>query len=491
MEKVDALRRHLDGLDCRITRRHRWRGEAPVLAPFYLVSWLAGFCKDFSVAEVLKSGRITRGISLALSQLGAIVLITVAGCNWFAAPKPDLHKSFLAAEAALSAGNQDEARSTIALLESEPTWVLHRRYLIGRLLQLQGDHSKALTEFGESRKHPELYVPSNTYAAESLIQIAQTPSAINLLNSALARDPKFGPAHRAMAIVLHDLGATDGVIFHCNELCAIDDKDYRPRYLLAEISKRAEDYERAISLYQEALDRNPPPELANKLIIDRASCILEQQDPQTAKEELERLEPSPARNLVLAETEIQLGSYDSAKELLQSVLRFSPRELRPLLLMARLLEEKGDLEGAMANYRTASEKHDYDFNAQLQYAQFLSRRGEKERSQNVLERANQIREARKQLTELTKRASTHPSDAKVRYELASMARRQGLLDTAEVWLRRARQLDPDHTQEPDDSEPEDSDGDGQPTEENTSASAPRDPVTTPGQDAQPNSASDE
>ena len=302
---------------------------------------------------------------------------------------------------------------------------------------------EALALLNKAAEDPAAIPPAHELAGELLYRLGETDTATRLLLNCVAIDPKRVGAHRWLAAIYYDIGAMNDALDHLAEVAELDPKDHRTWYMRGTILSDFERHPEAVQAFKEALSRVPDgPEKAN-VRIDLAASLLAIRTPQEALDQLNEIESETIQVLELkAECFYSLGNAEGALELLE---HFSSRQLSSsaMLLKARILRDRGDLEDSIQLLEKAANQFPFEFEIRSFLMSAYSAAGREELAKLELEAMNRLRDNRLRFTELHHQAMQNNADASIRIELGKLAMDLGKPDLAKSWFRAAASLLPD------------------------------------------------
>jgi len=272
---------------------------------------------------------------------------------------------------------------------------------------------------------------------ESLFRLGDFAKAELLLTRLTAESRREVQAHRILAAMYYDLGATALVFRELEAIQQLAPDDYRPYHLAALIHADEEEFDAAATSFRQALDRHPPQVIAEQLSLELARALVRNRQYQAALDELETQIESAERSTLEAECFWSLGDLPQALERVETVLQAHPGQVAALRLKARLLEQRGQLEGALEALEQVLQKEPYDVESRYLFVQLLGSRGrleERDRQQAEYSRWKALHD---RMVELNRTASEQPDAVAPRRELVTVCRELGRERLAEMWQRSA------------------------------------------------------
>jgi predicted Zn-dependent protease len=178
-----------------------------------------------------------------------------------------------------------------------------------------------------------------------------------------------------------------------------------------------------------------------------AGCLLETGRYEEALAQLEYLRPRRPDDPELAVRRARcldgLGRADEARQALDAVLAGHPDYGPALLARGQLAVQGGGPAEAEGWLRRAAAALPYDYSAQWALYQALNQEGKAAEAGAQKARAEQLKEQRERLAELTTRQmSARPNDPALHCELGTLLLSLGHDDLGERWLTSALHLDP-------------------------------------------------
>lgn len=349
--------------------------------------------------------------------------------------------SFRRAWGALSASDLEGVQQLLPLIAKYPEFASHARLLEAALLVKAGEHAPAARQLQSPLRWPALRPLALVVAAESLISQGQPLAAEPLLLEALQLNEEVVDAHRWLAVIYYDLGAVDQAETHLNRVAALDPPDYRAHRLLGLMSKDYENFDAAIVRYQAALQRNPPDEPREEILIELSECLLKQKAFAEALQTLEAAAPSVERSVMMAECLYNTNRRDEAVQLLDQVLVEAPKNAAALVLRGDAALLAAENERAVEWLERAVAEQPFEFAARYKLSQALARVGQDVESRAQLQRSEELKQLREKFAKLHEQAIAKPFDAPLRRELATTADLLGRPDLAKVWTKAAETIE--------------------------------------------------
>lgn len=272
---------------------------------------------------------------------------------------------------------------------------------------------------------------------ESLFRLGDFAKAELLLTRLTAESRREVQAHRILAAMYYDLGATALVFRELEAIQQLAPDDYRPYHLAALIHADEEEFDAAATSLRQALDRQPPPAIAEQLSVELARALVRNRQYQAALDELATQVESAERSTLEAECFWSLGDLPQALERVETVLQAHPGNVAAHRLKARLLEQSGQLEGALLSLEKVLEKEPYDVESRYLFVQLLASRGRLEERERQQLEYNRWKALHDRMVELNRTASEQPDAVAPRRELVTVCRELGRERLAEMWQRSA------------------------------------------------------
>jgi tetratricopeptide (TPR) repeat protein len=277
-------------------------------------------------------------------------------------------------------------------------------------------------------------------AGESLFHLGDTGKAELLLMQSAVEFPDEVAAHRLLAAMYYDLGANTLALRELAEVQRLAPLDYRPHQLAGMIHIDGEDFARAIQQLKQAIERNPPDDTRDMIELDLAKALMRNREYQAAVDLLtvdrdSATRGAPDRPAVLAECYWSLGERDRAMTLVEAILQSDSMSTPALRLKSRLLEERGQVDGALTALRQVLAAEPYDVESRYQLVQLLGIRGlieERDREQREYQRYRGLQD---QLVKFNLQASDEPDAVAPRRELVRICQELGRHKLAEMWQR--------------------------------------------------------
>lgn len=275
--------------------------------------------------------------------------------------------------------------------------------------------------------------------AEALHATGQLLEAEGCLRALLADSPDNANAHRRLAAIYFDLGSMNEALIHLEELSRLVPDDYRP-YLMKGVIYL--DYERlgeasiALSTALEKSNDQAGP-IQNSIVSKLVETWFRQNEYEAALRLLNKFEhPDPT---LKAECHWNLGQTELAREAMsQLITPDSTLPIRGRLLAARIHLEDNKPESAIPLLQMTVREQPWNNEAEYLLAMSWQLSGDQDKHMLHLNRSDEIKKAKSQLTELSNAAIQEPFNAEIRDQLAAICGDLGMEKMKRVWQSAAR-----------------------------------------------------
>ncbi len=341
----------------------------------------------------------------------------------------------------LADGNLVGAQQQLMLVERYPAYGLQARILQAGLMNKDGKYAEVLSMLQIPIEDRVLKTCALILSGEALIGLGKPLDAEQLFRQAIELIPQAVEAHRWLAVVYYDLGATTMAEVFLKNTADLAPKDYRPLRLLGLINKDFEAYDQAADFYRESMRRNPDQPSREEVLVELAECLIKQRDYDGALEVLNQALPTPQRDVLQAECLYNKSQTQEAIKILDRLLAENPDLATAKLLRGDAYLLEGKLTEAVKLLKSAVDANPYDYETRFRYAQALLRAGDDQASQAELARSEELKQIRERFSKLHEQAFNDPYSVGIRRELAATATQMGRPDLAEVWTRAAEVLE--------------------------------------------------
>jgi tetratricopeptide (TPR) repeat protein len=339
----------------------------------------------------------------------------------------------------LDEGHTDEGR----LLRGHALWA--QASSSGQPDQLAAEdrlrYQQALLEFNQIRGEGAIRLQATALSGQCLLGLKQLAEAERVLRFVAAQQPTHVDAHRGLAAVYYDLGATAQAVTHLEEVARLAPDDGRPHRLLGLIHKDLDHAELAVDHYREALRRHLGEAMTQEVRVELAEVLVRLSRYGEALEQIEGRKPAPGdvgKAVALrAECFWGLGRAGEARDLLDQALKLNVKAPEVLRLRARLHLEAGEAKeaGRLLAELVAADRHDYG--SRSQYALALEAMGQKKEAAEQRAQADRTRKLLEEMTQLTEQAMEKPQDAELRRRLAAVCEQLEKWELAGMWRSAA------------------------------------------------------
>ncbi|HMC89351.1 MAG TPA: tetratricopeptide repeat protein, partial [Gemmataceae bacterium] len=132
---------------------------------------------------------------------------------------------------------------------------------------------RAIEEFNKIRDQGQIRLQAATLSGQCLLYLKQPREAERALRFVLDSEPNDIEAHRGLAAIYFDQGASLRALEHLQSVADLDEADGRPYRLMGLILKDRDNYPAAIDCYRAALGRQLGGQSADKVRFELAECL--------------------------------------------------------------------------------------------------------------------------------------------------------------------------------------------------------------------------
>ena len=340
---------------------------------------------------------------------------------------------------ALREGNRNRAEKVGELLATSG-YADQAALLRGEILFRQ---AKALVESGQAQAAAGRLVRAieefNKIRDQGQIRL-QAAEAERALRFVLDSEPNDIEAHRGLAAIYFDQGASLRALEHLQRVADLDEADGRPYRLMGLILKDRDNYPAAIDCYRAALGRQLGGQSADKVRFELAECLAKLDRCDEVVEVLAQRDSADedAATMVLRATCLaKKGQVLGAATVLDRALEVFPDDAAVLRERAILHMEAHESEAALALLQRALRIDPHDYSGRYQLGLVYKLLGRAVEAAQELSRAEQIKADLREQQRLTQEAATRPWQADVRLRLAAVCDRLGHYSDAQSWRAAA------------------------------------------------------
>lgn len=344
---------------------------------------------------------------------------------------------FSAGLAAYDVRDRRAVQAALDKLESDTSRVAEIQLLKGARNLLAGHPETALAQFARLDPDGPLRVPLLLMTSEALYRTGQLAEAEVCLRKIVADHPDHAGAHRWLATIYYDLGRLDETLLHLQEVSRVEPGDFRPHYMLGTVYQDFGLHELAIGELAQALQLAGEVAATEEIrtVLAASQIALKQFD-----EALKTLQRCPRTVAVLAleaDCRWQSGQTETATSLLRDAAELGPLPPSARRLQARMDIEAGNLPEARKLLESLVQTDPADNEAEYLLALVFQQLRDPGEYQRHLDRSEQIKALKTELTQLSQKAIDEPMNADVREQLAVACDRLGQKQLAEVWRTAA------------------------------------------------------
>ena len=271
-------------------------------------------------------------------------------------------------------------------------------------------------------------------------------AARRLLQRSLSLKPDQPRAAKMLAAIYLASGDANPGIALLRKSAELDPTDFRPWFALGSAFREQGDFTESAQAFAQALGRSPPAAETREALAGRVGVLLDANQPELAADDLSRLNreaPDDPEALALAaRLAHDQGRFDEAAELAERALAADPanRDARLVRARVRFLRRQGWLAIEDLETELASKPDDL---AAVQLLALAQRSvGRDQDAAASQERANQIRDQKTRISDLTRMIQRRPDDPEPRWRMGQAALDAGMYALAFQSMQAALDIDP-------------------------------------------------
>lgn len=373
----------------------------------------------------------------ALGALAVTMLVLALGIVVFIASQYGPEASYRRGRQALLSGDREMVQRESNRLRETVGYEAKGCLLQGLLLAQSGKHDEALPWLEKASLSKPLTVEAATTAANCFYAKGRYLETIDAAHAALAIDDSCVEARRWLAAAYYDLGATSHAEIELERVSRDAPRDPRPDRLRGLIAKDAEQYGKAISHYQETLDRDPRQPDREKILLEMAESQVKDGKFEDALSTLRQCKRSAAVLTWMADANRGLSRLDEASQLLQEAIKLDSRLFPAKLSFGKLLVDQGKVADAVTELSEAAELEPSNSQVHFELSQAYRRIGENGQADAELTKMREIQLLHRQFTDLHVIAAQEPMNADARTRLGELAQQLDKPQLAQTWFRAA------------------------------------------------------
>jgi tetratricopeptide (TPR) repeat protein len=265
--------------------------------------------------------------------------------------------------------------------------------------------------------------------------------AIGAFESGLKLDSNHARTHRLLGATYYDTGAMRFATEHLRKAAELDPLDINSLMLSEKIFQDYEQYQDAILDCRALLTRTLSDDAKNFVRIKLAECLIEIRQLDQARSAIQDCPKTLRVSATLAAIEESAGNMSEAQKLAELVLDRVPNDRTTGLILGRILVVRRDWPAALLLLDRLTNSFPYDHESRLLLGRALLGSGEKDRGEQQIKQATELKDTFLKFTDLHQKAIKHPNDAALRVEIGRLAEQLGKLNLAKQWYRAAVGLD--------------------------------------------------
>jgi len=305
--------------------------------------------------------------------------------------------------------------------------------------------SAALDSFNKIRDQGAIRLEAATRIGQTCIYLKRPAEAEHALKFVLSQQPDNVEAHRGLAVLYYDQGAMSLTLAHLEKVAELDPQDGRPLRHMGFIYKDLEQYDKAVTCYEEALQRNLPGHNREQdpatVHMELAECLVKLARYTDASAVLQHCEPWPGDEATVAalrgECEFGMGQIDKARARLDEALEAHSDSQELIHIRAKILIQDNDLKRAAELLERALRMDQHDYVSRYLLQQTYAKLGLKAEAAEQERRLEQTKKDIEELAKLNREVLDNPWNRDKRLRLAEACDRLDKADLAAMWRQAA------------------------------------------------------
>jgi tetratricopeptide (TPR) repeat protein len=300
-----------------------------------------------------------------------------------------------------------------------------------------------LIELNKIRDQGTLRVQALALSGQCLVYLGEYAQAENALIFVIRENPDHADAHRSLAALYFNQGASSVAVAHLREVARLDERDGRPHRFMGTIYKLLEQYSLAIPCYEAALERQLADTTAQEARLELAECLVKTLDFDRAWLLLENETDSTADLAALrGECLVGMARTAEAQALLDRGLKEYPVSVKLLQQRAKLYQDAHQSKEAAALLERAIKIDPGDYTGHYLLAQAYESLDLTTQAAEERRISEQIKGYLVEMTRLNEEATNNPWNASIRRRIAEICVKLGRPDQANLWLQAAAACTP-------------------------------------------------
>jgi len=354
-------------------------------------------------------------------------------------------KQFRLASSAVDRGDFVEAERIGAELAADSQYKVLSTAIRGLILAKQGKFDEAIQIAEEVSAVPVMQCEAYVIAGEVFQRQNRLKEALGAFQSAVELNPRHVRANLWLGAIYYDTGAMRVATDHLRKAAELDPLDVNSLLLSAKIFKEYEQFDEAIRDYRALLKRTLKSDVQLLVRVNLAECLVALRNLDEARLTLKDCAEVPSVLATRSAIEEFAGDDSAALSLAQAVLKLLPTDRSTGLIAGRILLVQRDWSNALPLLERLSQALPYDHEPRLLYGRALVGSGEKDRGEQEIRKATELKDMFLKFADLHQEAIKRPQDAALRVELGRLAEQLGKPGLARNWYRVALGLDDQNT----------------------------------------------
>ncbi len=350
-------------------------------------------------------------------------------------------KQFRLASSAVDRGDFAEAERIGSELAADSQYNVLSTAIRGQILAKQGKFDEAIRIAEEISAVPVMQCEAYVIAGEVFQRQNRLKEALGAFQNAVELNPRHVRANLWLGAIYYDTGAMRLATDHLRKAAELDPVDVNSLLLSAKIFKEYEQYDEAIRDYRVLLERVLKPDVQLLVRVNLAECFVALRDLDTARMTLKDCAEVPSVLSTRSAIEEFAGENAAALSLAQSVLKQLPTDRSTGLIAGRVLVVQRDWNAAIPLLERLTRSLPYDHEPRLLYGRALLGSGEKDRGEQEIRKATELKDVFLKFADLHQEAIKRPQDAALRVDIGRLAEQLGKPGLAKNWYRVALGLD--------------------------------------------------
>ncbi|HJT32419.1 MAG TPA: tetratricopeptide repeat protein [Pirellulales bacterium] len=316
----------------------------------------------------------------------------------------------------------------------------------GALQVAQRQPEPALEELHFAAKNEATRAAAYELAGEALYAQDNFRAAEASFRRALVLDPDLSAAHRQLAAAYYDVGLMGEALSHLQRLAELEPLDPRPHQVMGVIHMDFGNSSAAVEDFEESLRRGPSQVDRQEMLLELAQCQRQLHRYDDARRTLEACDESAETLALLADVWYRQGEREQARRCAQAALDRAADQRLALLVQGRIAFDERRFDEAVLSLDQAAKTAPTDADIRYSLATALRECGRAEDAAAEMRAADELYQKGTQAQSMLQQAAAEPYNAELRYRLGVLAEELGAPDIAQTWFQATLLLAPGHRQ---------------------------------------------